>query len=415
MRRLTLVAILLLWVCATVMQAQDDIDADEENAPPPIRVWLPAPLTADESGAAFQLLSEHAVTFRQNNGVSVQLRIKEVAAPGGIMATIRAGKEVAPDALPDLALIRRRDLSPAQAQQYLQSLETLFSSSLINDLGNGLPFGQVRLEDGATLYGLPYLFDLLLTVISQPAAPNEAGLSYADVLNSGATFYFPAARSTGLNQTVYLQYLAAGGLTLQDESVTVDESALRTVLSFYEALVRQGQLSADVLTYQSPAAYRSEFIGQVDQSQLAVFTASDFLQMIGEQDAPLIAANIPTSDGEGLSLREAWLWVLVTPDLSRQAASARFLEWMMEPGFHAAFARAVHHLPSQPGILKDSLPAMVDSQLFMQLLANATLPSPENEGGTIPRLIQESLAQVLQGAASASEATRQVLDQLAQR
>ena len=116
-----------------------------------------------------------------------------------------------------------------------------------------------------------------------------------------------------------------------------------------------------------------------------------------------------------MSIRDGWLWVIVTPDLSRQAASARFMEWMMEAGFHAAFAQAVFHLPSQPAILANSLPDTVDGAFFAQLLANAAMPLPETEGGTLPRLMQGALEQVLQGNATAAEATRQVLEQVAER
>ena len=143
-------------------------DSPVLDAPRPLQVWLPAPLISDESGAAFQLLSEHTAAFSLNNGIDIEYRIKDVGKIGGIMSTIRAGKDVAPAALPDVTLIRRRDFTPSQARQYMQSLESLFSSSLINDLDYGLAFGQVSLEAGIALYGLPYLFDVLLAVHSRP-------------------------------------------------------------------------------------------------------------------------------------------------------------------------------------------------------------------------------------------------------
>ena len=86
----------------------------------------------------------------------------------------------------------------------------------------------------------------------------------------------------------------------------------------------------------------------------------------------------------------------------------------MEPGFHASFARALYHLPTQPDILDDSLPAAVDRDLFSELLRNATLPLPENEGGAAPRLMQEALIRVLHGDASAAEATAQALSQFSE-
>jgi len=396
------------------MSAQER-SSDADTALPPLQVWLPAPLISDESGEAFQLLSEHTAAFSLGNDIDIEYRIKDVGKVGGIMSTIRAGKDVAPAALPDVTLIRRRDFTPAQAQQYLQSMETLFSSSLINDLDDGLEFGQIPLEAGSALYGLPFLYDVLLAVYSQPLQTAGFRLSFEDVFANRTAFLFPAARTNGLNQTFYLQYLSAGGLTPSDGVMSINEEALGTVLKFYEDLVQRGLVAPDVLTFQSPAAYQSEFINGADRSQLAIFSASEYLAMIDQQNLSLMAAQVPTSSGGGQSIRDGWLWVLVTPDMSRQTLSARYLEWMMEPGFHASFARALYHLPTQPALLDDSLPAAVDRQFFAGLLENATLPLPENEGGTAPRLMQEALIHVLHGDASAAQATRQVLSQLSER
>ena len=44
----------------------------------------------------FQLLSDHTAEFSTSNNIDVVFRIKDVGKVGGIMATIRAGKDVAP-------------------------------------------------------------------------------------------------------------------------------------------------------------------------------------------------------------------------------------------------------------------------------------------------------------------------------
>ena len=415
MRRLSLILIIVLTLMSVTVSAQGDSTSAADAAPPSLKVWLPAPLISDESGEAFQLLSEHTADFSENNDLAVEYRIKDVGKVGGILSTIRAGKEVAPGALPDITLIRRRDFTSTLAIKYLHSMETLFSSSLINDLDFGLEFGQIQLDNGFALYGLPYLFDVLLSVYTQPLEADLNRLSFADVLSNDSTFLFPAARTNGLNQTFYLQYLSAGGLTADEGAMSVDEAALLNVLQFYEDLVQRGLVTPDVLTYQSPAAYLTDFISHADRSQLAIFTASEYLAMIDQQLPSLGAANIPTSTGGGVSTRSGWLWVIVTPDTSRQNLSARYLEWMMEPDFHAGFARALYHIPTQPALLDDSLPAAVDRQFFDDLMRNSLLPLAENEGGTAPRLMQEALIQVLHGDATAAGATRQALSQFTER
>ena len=403
-----------LCLAALPLTAQDVPLQDETAAPRPLKVWIPAPLIADESSAAFQSLREHTLVFSERSNLAVDYRIKDVGAVGGIMSTIRSGSEVAPGALPDITMIRRRDLTPAQARQYLQSMETLFSSSLINELDRALEFGQIPLEDGVALYGLPYFFEVLHAVHARPLKNAGRHPSFDDVLANQAALLFPAGRANGLNQTFYLQYLAGGGQIPDNGDMSIDETALAAVLAFYEQLVEQDLIAPDVLTYQSPAAYQTDFINNADQLVLAIFSSSEYLSMLDQQNSNLLAAGIPTAAGARITTLDGWLWVIVTPDPTRRALSARYLEWLMRPAFHASISKALHQLPSQRAVLGDSLPESADEQLIQELLDNAILPIPESEGGTAPRLMQEALMQVLHGDTAAT-ATRQALAQFAER
>ncbi|MCY4147499.1 MAG: hypothetical protein OXE95_03060 [Chloroflexi bacterium] len=411
-QRLALAVMIMLVFPFALARAQDPGLGDD--APPPLKVWLPAPLIADESSEAYQLLGEHTGAFSERAGIGVQFRIKSAGTVGGIMATIRAGSDVAPGALPDLALIRRRDFTPTQARQYFQSMETLFSSSLINELGRALTFGQIPLDETVALYGLPYFFDLLLAIYTPEAGELGAAPTFDDVLASAVSFHFPAARTNGLNQTSYLQYLSAGGSRQGEVVSEINETALQMVLEFYQALVAAGQLSPDVLGVQSAAAYLADVSNRAQAPQLAVAHASDYLSLL-EQNPALAAASIPTAGGLGASALDGWLWVIATPDLSRQSLAARFLEWMMEPVFHANLSLALHHLPTQSTALTGSLPDSVDQQFFADLLSSAILPLPEGESGAASRLMQEALARVLHGEATATAAAREAVAQFAAR
>ena len=418
----TAVARCLLMALACVMclpvalvDAQDDADSDTSAAMRPLSVWLPAPLISDDESAAYALLHEHTGAFSDNNEIAVEYRIKDIGAVGGIMSTIRSGSEVAPGALPDIALIPRREFSPTQARQYLQSMETLFSSWLINDLGDTLAFGQIPLEGNVALYGLPYFLDVLHSVATGALARAGDSPSFEDVLANNARMLFPAARPSGLNQTFYLQYLAAGGSSARDGSLDIDEAALSAVLEFYERLLLQGGLSTDVLSYQSPSEYLDSFIQGAGEAQIGVFWSSEFLA-IRDQHLPGAApGTIPAPNGGSRATQAGWLWVIVTPDVTRQTLSARFLEWMTEPEFHAAFSKSLYQLPAQSSILRESLPEDIDDEFFSDLLARAIAPLPESEGGTVPRIMQEALIKVLRGETSAAAATRQVVNQFAGR
>lgn len=411
--------ILILLVCVVflavnLVDAQEGADADVA-ALRPLRVWLPATLISDDGSAAYALLTDHTRAFSENNEIAVEYRIKAIGNVGGIMSTIRSGSEVAPGALPDIALIPRREFTPTQARQYLQSLETLFSSWLINDLGDTLTFGQIPLEGSVALYGLPYFLEVLHSVATGALAGVGDRPSFDDVLASGARMLFPAVRASGLNQTFYLQYLAAGGSSARDGSLEFDEAALMAVLEFYERLLQQGGVTADVLSYQSPSDYLDNFVEGAADAQIGVFWSNEFLAMRDQHLPGSSPATIPAPNGGSQATRDGWLWVVVTPELTRQTLSARFLEWMTEPEFHAAFSKSLYQLPAQSSILRESLPEGIDVAFYWDLLENAIAPLPESEGGTVPRIMQEALINVLRGETSAATATRQVVNQFAGR
>jgi len=401
-------------LASLAVSAQEEGNAGEVDLPV-LQVWLPVPLVAGEASAAYHFLREHTDRFSSNTGIEVVYRTKNVGTVGGITATIRAGKEVAPAALPDVALVRRRDLTATHARQFLHSFETLFSSALLKDLDDGVEFGQISLDDAPVLYGLPYLYDMLISVHTQPLAGRSGGLRFEDVLENQATFYFPAARSSGLHQTVYLQVLTAGEWALADSVPAIEADALQVVLGFYAELAREGLLAPDVLSYTAPSTYIGEFAQAAEQQRLGIFAASDYFALL-EQGAEVSAAQIPTLSGAGASILDGWLWVLVAPESSRQALSARLLEWLMEPGFHAEFARALYHLPAQPALLPESLPSGADLPFFTALLENAALPpATDSEGSAASRVMQEALILVLQGEESVTEAAKRAIGQMAER
>ena len=89
----------LAFICSlclpAVLLAQDVPLQDSVAVPRPLKVWIPAPLIADESSEAFQLLNDHTQVFSERSALAVDYRIKAVGAVGGIMSTIRSGSEVA--------------------------------------------------------------------------------------------------------------------------------------------------------------------------------------------------------------------------------------------------------------------------------------------------------------------------------
>lgn len=409
LQRFPLVMICMVFGFVLSVHAQDDPPSNTENQPT-LTVWLPAPLIADTESEAFKQLLSHTTQFSLENDIRVEYRIKAVGQMGGIMSTIRSGSVVAPGALPDVTLIRRVDLISAQTPTVLQSLETLFSSALLNDFDNSLVLGQIVQDESLELYGLPYFLDIQHAVLNQSLDELSTNLTFEDVLNSADSLLIAAGRSNGLNQIFYLQYLAAGGVPPRNGIMMINQNALRTVLEFYETAVEQDLITPTVLDYNSPSAYRTDFMNSRARVDVGIFSSSEYFSML-QQDSSLIVTSIPTANGEPITTLDGWVWVMVTPEPSQQDLAVRYLNWMMQPDFHSALSRELNRLPAQQSAIVDSLPSEVDPLFIDSLLSHAVLPLPESEGGTIPRAMQDALASVINGEASAEEATLTVIEQ----
>jgi hypothetical protein len=405
--------LLICAFCLTLMPitAQDDPPINTQSSPQTLTVWIPAPLISDTNSEAYQQLLAHTKQFSTDTNVTVEYRIKAVGSMGGIMSTIRSGSIVAPGALPHIALIRRSDLMSAQTPTLLQSLENLFSSTLLNDLNNALELGQIPNNDVVELFGLPYFVDVQHTVYKQFPDASTTVLTFEDVL-SGNSLLLPAERNDGLNQIVYLQYLEAGGVPPRNDEMSINQNALQTVLEFYEVAIKQNLITPDILDYNSSSIYLSDFMDNSVGLNYGIFTSSEYLSML-QQDSNLGYATIPTSNGDSITTLNGWVWIMVTPDPTQQDLSVRYLNWLMQPEFHADLSRELNQLPAQQSARVASLPNSVDPIFIEDLLSNAILPLPESEGGTMPHAIQEALIRVINGEATAEEATLEIVEQFA--
>lgn len=372
-------------------------------------VWLPDQLAPVDNSDAANVLSTQISAFEESetgtNGLKIDLRRKKAQDVGGIMSTLRTGSVVAPGALPDVTLMRRDDLLAAVQAGLIYPLEGRVSSGIIGDLYNpALQLGQV---DGQ-LYGLPYMLDLPL-VVYRPDKVSLTTWRFQDVLNARMVFVFPAARSDGLSDVFFLQYLAAGGTLPNNGSLTVNADALHTTLSFYEQAVENGTITSAVLQYTSPADYQSDLAsGTIDA---AVVTSSTYLRL-RTQGQNVLAAPIPTPSGHTATSLDGWMWVVTTSNADRQALAVRFINWLMNSDQQGRYARAVVMLPSQRLALRGMGLDDRDNALFTDFLSTARLPFTTSLSGAPARAMQAALVAVISKERTADQATQDVMTQL---
>lgn len=374
---------------------------------PDVVVWWPAALMPGEEDPAAAELNAQTENFRETRARSLLIRTKRVDGPGGIMSTLHTAREVAPGALPDLALLPPESMAIAAETGLIYPLDDLLPTTLSRTLyPEATALGQVN----GIQYGVPYLLRVQHTVYRETAFETPP-TTYEAVLDSGQPFVFAVGPENNLNDMLLIQYTAAGGRTAGDDGrPLLDEEALLTVLTFYEEAVSSGVIDAAVLEYDSPADYWDGFLsGMLSFVQV---DSSTYLPALG-QVPNTAAAPVPTTDGQPLTTLSGWMWVLTTTDPDRQTRALEFLDWMMRAANQSALAQAMGMLPSQQTALQlwdtGDYGALIDD-----LLTGDDLLMREAVNPTVAAALQNALIAVLNGS-SAGDAAAEALAALEQQ
>lgn len=361
--------------------------------PETVRVWWPDELYPHDDELALETLQAQWDGFAQAYPtLTLEVRRKRSSGLGGILSTLRTAEPVAPGVLPDLTLMRRADMITAANEGLIVPLDDWLPADLADN--NLLPGVRSLGEINGVLYGVPYVLNVEHAAY-RPAALSAPPLSFADVLERGVSYLFPAG-AMPISWTLLLQYRAAGGQLVDDTgAATLDAQPLLDVLTFYAQGVQAGVFSPALLQYVRYDDYWNQFVTAT--SNLA---AVDTFTFLGRRDSVPSArpVSIPTPDGTPITALDGWLWVVTTQNPERHQRVSAFLAWMMRVGQHSLFTEAFGLLPSQTRALR-----LWDDREYAEfaqdLLATAILVPEAQRNNSASLALQEALIDVLEGAA----------------
>ncbi len=397
MRALTAIFGLMLAILA----AHNPVFARPKDASPArvnqqevvnLRVWWPDTLLSEN---AADTLENQFDSFRSAYvNVNLDLRYLEYQ-PIDTIRRLTLTRDVAPDALPDLTLMRYEEMVAAANNGLLQPVEGLLPPSALNDLtDNVLAMGQV----GGEFYGIPYLLSIdHMLYTGDSATPPR---TFSDFLEQDTPLLFAAKPTTSqvINELLLIQYLAEGGYLVDQENVpALDEEAMLTVLDFYSTAVQREPFTQSLeaaLQYQSLTDYRAQLSG--DHPVLALVNSTDYLlnrnRFAG--DAKILPPL--TADGQSFTLLDGWMWVLLTDNATRQIQARNFLTWMMNSDNLTDTALALNMLPGQQRALR--VMAEDSDLLVLSNLINAAYFLPPAQRQNVAAVaLQAAFESVLQG------------------
>ena len=310
---------------------------------PALVIWLPPQFASTSGSATGDMLQARLDEFSsEQSGVRIQVRVKPVDGPGGLLDMLTTASAAAPLDLPDLVALPRPMLETAALKGLLHPFNNLIANPDDPDWYDYA--GQLaRLQD--SLFGLPFAGDALILVYRREKVPNPP-VALNPLPQVQGTLAFPAGDPQAL-YTLAL-YMAAGGAILDSEGrPLLEKEPLTQVLAFYHQAAISELTPFWLTQFQSDDQSWEAY--QKGQADMVITWASHFLQ---EQPADSAAASLPTLNGSDFTLASGWVWALASPLPERQKPAAQLAEYLSESSFLAQWTHATGYMPPRPSALE---------------------------------------------------------------
>jgi ABC-type glycerol-3-phosphate transport system substrate-binding protein len=311
------------------------------TGPITLTVWTTQDFVPSDEGTAGRLLLDQLLEFQRDHAdVTVEMVVKRLAGPGGIMDYLETAGAVAPTVLPDIAILSSEVLAQAHTHGALRPLDDLLPEATIQDL---FPVADRlgRIDDA--LMAIPFTLDFQHLVYNTTILTTTAPATWDEILSSGGPFLFPAGEEAPVD-TVLNHYLAAGGtLAIDNGALVLEVDPLTEVFRFYQRGTNNQVIPAAALQLESFAGCLSAYRG--GGALIAHVSSSLYLPMQAELLNTAVAA-ITGPRRSGPTLISGWHWAILTPDPARQQLAADLVAWLLEPDNLGSWSYAGHWLPA---------------------------------------------------------------------
>ena len=361
-----------------------------------LTLWATEDLSPGTTAAGRQLRNQFDAFTAANPYIHVDVILKKPYGKGGMLDFLTTSA-VAPDQLPDLATLDISEVPPAAAAGILQPLDPLLDTNVRGDL---FPFAyQAAMYQGKWV-ALPFTADIEHLVYSK-ALVKRVPQTWDDLFKQKSSLLLPA----GGDNAFLVQYLALAPLYDTTNQVVIDTNAASQVLNFFKRAHDLGLLGDTAIGLKSSdEAWPTFGSGKVAMVQV---WASRYLTDRDKLPDAQYAA-IPTRDGRPAAVASGWSFVVITTNLTRQAAAARFIQWIVQGEHLAPWLRTARRLPASRSTLPLSVDP-VDYAIFLRdPLEHATYLVPGGMYGKAADAWRAAMAAVWKGQTTPEEAARSI-------
>ncbi|MBP6086703.1 MAG: extracellular solute-binding protein [Pelolinea sp.] len=353
---------------------ENNIEDEIIKTPPPetpvffdLVLWVPPQFDPNGESAASLMLRERIKEFIvQNPQVNVDVRVKALSGPGGMMDSLSSAKAVAQGALPSLALLNRSDLVLAENYNLLFPVDELSSSV---DESDWFAFAQSMVIFQGSAYGLPFAANALGLIYRDNLLADDQP-SWDEVMKRLDALVFAAGDEEAII-TMALYQSAGGKLNAQSGKLVLDADALEAVLRVYDKARRAGLIKKEILDYQNDdQAWEAFLAGNADGAVTwanHLFSADDNLRL----------ALLPPLGENPFTYGTGWSWCLTEPDPLKREYAVMLAEFLSAPDFLAQWAPISGYLPVRPSSLSGFVEEELQATLSTMLMSAHLVPDRE--------------------------------------
>ena len=365
-----------------------------------LRIWVPPQFDPNADTPAGEVFKARLQTFEvEHPGTQVEVRVKALDGPGGLLDSLVTASAAAPGALPDLVALSRPLLEKAALRGLVYASDD-FSTTLKQEDWYGYARELAYVQQST--FGLPFAGDALVLVY-QPQEETEPPRTWNSILEYPGALAFAAADPEAL--FTLAQYQSAGGKIQDDQGRPVLEAEiLSDVLIIYTNALQTGRISDRLSQLSTQEQVWQAY--QAGEYTMAATWASSPLST--PETATLL---IPTPEGISYTLATGWAWAIASPQSQKRELSAALAEYLVESDFLAHWSEADDFMPPRTNALElwqDEL----SRSLIGDVSSSAHLIPPGDIISSLGPVIQQAVLQILHQEKTPSEAAQEAVNSL---
>lgn len=369
-----------------------------------ITIWLPPAFDPDNGSPEGQLLRRQLQAFStENPDISIEVRVKALSGPGGLLDSLSTASLAAPAVLPGLLILPRADLESAAISGLITRIEIENNPAFQVEQ---FAFAEDLAFVNDTRYGLPIVADALcLAYKSQQVVYPPT--TWQEVIQLKKVLAFPAAEPQA--STTLLFYLQKSGEFTQNElEITINEQALQQTLMF----LAEGA-NADVFPYwlTDYSTFNDSWLAVKDaRATYSVIQASQYLAELPENTA---ITALPAFDEVPLTLADGWVIAFPQTSPERLAKYQQLAAYLVDTDFQAAWTEAAGMLPVSSAALSAWKNTEV-SGILLEIAETARLAPSAELMSKVGPLFNQATIEMLRKQTTYIESSNKVIKALAE-